>query len=223
MRVLFYSDQPELNENQLLMQRLIDTKLAIIDDISDVLDAEYHLYVREYDLVVIDSSESFGHLATLLKMINTKHKENPFLNVVLNRLTLSEAQIKQYLKFNYYSSSKISDVSTHLEKLYPFAINRDGVSVKINGPKLEIVVKQGRKRKSVSLSKIEFRLVVYFLRHYNEKVHMDRLLSAISDEPEYTGKTTIETAISKIKQKFQKGIQVTPITNFKKVGYLFQV
>ena len=228
MRVLFLtSKNPAYDKGAKdIVNFLTKKKLAIVDAYTELDLAEYCLYVRTYDFIIIDANISLPEIGTFLKHIGeiTKLDSNG-TQVIFNKTNLTENEIARYIQTEYSCVNGEKELKALISNKVAgtMAFGNMKVSVKDESVTISILAAEGseeREEHTIILAPLEHRIMTYFFRHYSELISIDRLQSAVSEEPEFTTKTTIEGAISDIKKKFKKINKIlSPIVNKKKVGY----
>jgi hypothetical protein len=102
-------------------------------------------------------------------------------------------------------------------------IERDNLFVNIKTKEIFIKNENGEKTKVIFKKKIDFFVLLYFIRHYEEILNISCLLDATCEEPELTKDSIIEASISSIRKTFQSMFGINPIKAFKKIGYQFSL
>jgi len=201
---------------------------------SDIEEAEYCLYIRTYDLIFINYRDiNRKKYYNLLKTISRFYKLKNKIYILSEPKEKGEfklfrqQQIKNFgeLKINFldYLNEKelfkiISSVSEDYLTDIPLINN-----LEIDHDKKQLIINLEDKIVLSIKRDIDFQVLVYFIRHYEEIINIDSLLSAITTEPEVMHNSPIETSISSIRKIFKKAFDTNPIKAFKKVGYRFAI
>jgi len=216
-----------------------------IDFYTDVGEAEYMACIRSYDLVFIKNKPSL-----YLEYLNffKELKNQPFVKVLFFNKQIGELSKKMtnesfrevldkifsYLDIEYIDDEAedfdyVSYMSEKISKIFtgsPETISH----LKIDYEKKSIEVFLNEKDSfSINIPKEkDFKILLYFIRHYGEVISVDSILSGINSEPETVLTSPIETGISTIRKLFKtkapKNINlVNPIKATKRIGYSFQV
>ena len=128
--------------------------------------------------------------------------------------------INYYVKDSSYME-KIEELSNKLYLEIAEEIVYKDIIINTKSEKKIWIIEKGKRKEVEIYTKIDFFLLTYFLRHYDEKLNISRLIDAISKEPELTKSSIAETSISSIRKLFKEELNINPIKAFKKVGYRF--
>ncbi|HIP33983.1 MAG TPA: helix-turn-helix domain-containing protein [Bacteroidia bacterium] len=216
MRVLFYSEDIDSQRHVDILAYFENTQLAIIDKLDDIKDAEYCIEIRDYDYIILDLPNKLEKYLNLLKSIKVKDCKNSNTFILNSKYKL--------IDYDFYLKNKVIMTSSEelMSKLdLKEVLIYNNIKLQITG-KNEISFKKDEKNIIKKFKNLEFLIMIYFIRHYGEIIHIDRLIEATVQEPEFEKKTSVESAISSIKKIFNSTINIVPIVNIKKKGYVFQ-
>ena len=216
MRFLIYSKEKK-SEFKDLIHFLEKDRLIIVDFFNDMEEAEYCAEIRKYDTCLIESSKSMVTYVNFLKALKDYNPES-------NSLFYGEGKdhkiINYYIKNNLLLGTK-EELFNKLYAEIDEEIIYKNIIINTKNEKKIWIVENGKRKEVEIYTKIDFFLLTYFLRHYDEKLNISRLIDAISKEPELTKSSIAETSISSIRKLFKEELNLNPIKAFRKVGYRF--
>jgi len=217
MRALIYSEG-EKKDFKEIISFLQDDRAGIVDFFNDIEDAEYCSEIRKYDYIFIEYDGTIRKYLNMLKEIRDNNSE---AEIIFYGEKVNFSNFSKYSKNMKYINSKKEIYEDLLNKIKKEIKERNIV---INTKTQEIWIIKDNKRVPLKLkAAIDFYILVYFLRHYNTKININRLLDAVSKEPELTKNSIAESSISSIRKVFKTTLGENPITSFKKVGYCFSL
>jgi len=221
----------------------IASKLAIkeeykncifFDELEGLDNSSYYIDIRMYDLVFINISNEDKIDKKIFNIFKTLADDYENYQIVLthnkdiskNKLeTLTTAintiykKIKPNLSFLELPDREIIGSFSKSIGSYFTSIPLKEVS-SINYKERELTITTHMEKEVViKITKdIDFQVILYFIRHYNQIINIDTILSGISQEPELMNNSPIETSFSSIRKTFSK-LNINPIKAFKRVGF----
>lgn len=217
MRTLIFSEN-DRNDFNKIVDFIQNERAGIVDFFNHIDEAEYCSEIRKYDYILIEYD---GTIRRYLNMLKEIRDNNPEAQIIF---------FGQEVDFSYFSKySKNMKYITSTTKIYEELL--DEIKIELNKGKIRINTKtkkiwlkeEGTEKELKLDASIDFFILVYFIRHYNEKININRLLDAVSKEPELTKNSIAESSISSIRKVFKTALGTNPITSFKKVGYCFSI
>jgi len=212
---------------------------------TDIGEAEYMSCIRSYDLVFMKNNPS-KYLEYLNLFKEFKHQE--FLKVIFfekkegkdniklsyNNFLASVSKIFSYINIEYVNDNLenfdyikfISEYTLNFFTKSPETIQH--ISINYERQSITINLKEGDSFSVEIPKQKDFKILIYFIRHYGEVISVNSILSGISSEPENILTSPIETGISTIRKLFKLKTpssleQINPIRASKRIGYSFQV
>jgi hypothetical protein len=224
MRVLIYGDVVEDSKDYI---NYFKTKLFANVDIFDDLDeAAYCLEIRHYDLVVIEYIDEWSKkYLSIFKSIKEDIETNPTLN---RKIFFYGDDIDKLTKYDFITETfKELNVFEQIKKYYPLEkeliIEKDGLKVDLKNKRIVYINDNNKEVELEFFKKIDFYVILYFMRNYQSIINIDHILEAVFEEPELTTDSKIESSISSIRSTFKTIGDLNPIKSFKKVGYKFSL
>lgn len=219
MRVLIYSKGNKKDFIDLI-NFFEKERLVFVDFFDDLEEANYCSEIRKYDKFIIETENNIRPFVNLFRGIKDENSEAEIL--FFGEKIIDSTNLKFYLN-NYSFFEKKGDIIKQMrDELKEEIVYKDiKINIENNEKKLIKIIKNGKEKEIKISTEIDFFLLTYFLRHYDEKINIDRLIDAISKEPELTKSSIAETSISSIRKLFKKELDINPIKAFKKVGYQF--
>ena len=216
MRFLIYSEGKK-DDFKELISFLEKDRLIIVDFFNDMEEAEYCAEIRKYDTCLIESKTNMVKYVNFLKNIKVYNEESK--NIYFGD-SKDQKIIDYYTKGSQYIQNK-QDMFEELYETISAEIHYKNIIINTKNEKKIWIIEDGKRKEIEIYTKIDFFLLTYFLRHYDEKINVGRLIDAISKEPELTKSSIAETSISSIRKLFKEELNINPIKAFKKVGYRF--
>jgi len=185
----------------------------------NIVDGEYFLNVRNYNLVIIDTS--FG-LSEVFKFIDYAKSKIPLIKIiVISNDDRIESEIKvlkmgadDYIKKPLNFNLLITRVNV--------ALRNHKESIKIKD--LEIIIEEEKiiyKGKESFLKGKSFEVFLHLAKYPNQVISKEQLLDAIWEEPELVTPNVIEVAINQIRNKVDKVFKIDTIKTIRRRGYKF--
>jgi len=185
----------------------------------NIVDGEYFLNVRNYNLVIIDTS--FG-LSEVFKFIDYAKSKIPLIKIiVISNDDRVESEIKvlkmgadDYIKKPLNFNLLITRVNV--------ALRNHKESIKIKD--LEIIIEEEKiiyKGKESFLKGKSFEVFLHLAKYPNQVISKEQLLDAIWEEPELVTPNVIEVAINQIRNKVDKVFKIDTIKTIRRRGYKF--
>lgn len=220
MRILIYTNNKEqfVEQNQEQLDNLDELYGVKADLYSDIDEIEYCMSVRVYSLIFAEYNENkvknfyniiaeakrnnieifiFGDFSNSFHFNRLKTDYNP--NIIEGLFDLTK-EVKQRIKTssNKYISCNIKDRK---------------ILVELNNVKTELEFEKT----------LDFFVMLYFIRNYDNIVCFNSLLSACCSEPEYVRNSSVDSSIASIRKMFQDCFNINPIVSLKKIGYKFSL
>jgi len=188
-----------------------------IDFFDDYEDVEYCTQTRKYDYVFIkDKDSAFNQILNSAKTL--QEKNTPL--IILNSNNKKHINIYKKYNANITKEEDLSFFKDFIEKnenLYLL----ENKFYKIDTTNKKIYIKEDSKLKELSLEKeIDYKVFVYFARHYGEVLSVFDLLCGTQEDPEFIRNSIIEVSIATIR-KALKNLKSLTIVSHKKQGYQF--
>ncbi len=228
MRILFFSDKKTKMTEQMVKSFKSDL-FATVDFFTDLEEASYCMDIRSYDLAIIEYKESFYKKYYNLLGASRKKEENVIIpKIIFFGEEMSKEIQENFSKYdvNLFKSGFENLLEESLEVLLEnddiSIIERENLIVNVKTKEI-FFVDNNKKTKLIFKKKIDFFVLLYFIRHYQEIINISCLLDATCEEPELTKDSIIEASISSIRKTFQSVIGKNPIKAFKKIGYQFSL
>ena len=217
MRTLIFSENNKKDFDKII-DFIENERAGIVDFFNHINEAEYCSEIRKYDYILIEYD---GTIRKYLNMLKEIRDNNPDSEIIFFGKEVNFSNFSKYSKHMKYINSTSKIYEELLEKI---KIELNKGKIRINTKTKKIWIKENNIETELELdASIDFYILVYFIRHYNEKINIDRLLDAVSKEPELTKNSIAESSISSIRKVFKKAMGKNPITSFKKVGYCFSI
>ena len=224
MRIITLTSKPISNLNKSVSQ------LIFTDEANDIEEFEYMLSIRFYDLIILDAKiiKSYKKILQSLKIINQKYSdkikynlliinaEEPFKKEITNKINTIYKNI-----LNYYSFEEESEIENKIIKIfYAPSKNIELIETELKSKMVKIRINGKVSAFSLKIKK-DVLLLTYFLRHYNEVISMENILSGITKEPELTNVAIIESSISSLRKIMINTFGEKRIYVNKGLGYQF--
>ena len=216
MRILIYSKKKKSEFNEII-SFLEKERLIIVDYFNDIDEAEYCAEIRKYDKCIIESEINMRKYVNFLKELKDYNSEAQMIFFGEEK----DTQIINYYLKNEKYFSNINDIEIYLKEILFRELKYKNIIIDVKDNKKIWIIKDNKKKEIQIKTKIDFFLLTYFLRHHEEKININRLIDAISKEPELTKSSIAETSISSIRRLFKEELGTNPIKAFKKIGYRF--
>jgi len=214
MRVLLYGTKGEYDDQKL--ENIIKNDIIGEFDFTDNLDeALYCMEVRFYDAIFLENN------LRLLKNKNTikKHIENSQTNpsfYIIEKDGLENPKEYKTINKNLLESTIKNIAEIRMKKA--FCLKYCPNKFKID------LIYEDTKKITIDLSQeYPFKVLLFMLRHADEKVNLEAILNATTEDPEYERFAKAENAIAEIRNFFKKKMKINPIANHKKIGYRFKL
>ena len=216
MRLLVIEKDKTLNH---LIVKSLEEEGYKSDFAFNIVDGEYFLNVRNYNLVIIDTS--FG-LSEVFKFIDYAKSKVPLIKIIVisddDRVESeikvlkmgADDYIKKPLNFNLLITRANVALRSHKE------------SIKIKD--LEIIKEEEKiiyKGKESFLKGKSFEVFLHLAKYPNQVISKEQLLDAIWEEPELVTPNVIEVAINQIRNKVDKVFKIDTIKTIRRRGYKF--
>lgn len=216
MRVLIIDSDRELTNA--IEQRAKESNYQA-DTAENISDGEYHLEVRNYNIILIDwdTISSSGNMLAKIKKRQTKSSiivfsSNPSKDCEIDAL---RSGADDYI-------GKPIDLDILLvrmeAKLRLGASNIIEIDELIISPEEEKIIYNGD---DIELKGKPFEVLTHLAMHRDQIVSKEQLLDAIWEEPELVTPNVIEVAINQIRQKMDKPLGITTIETVRRRGYRF--
>lgn len=216
MRLLVIEKDKTLNH---LIVKSLEEEGYKSDFAFNIVDGEYFLNVRNYNLVIIDTS--FG-LSEVFKFIDYAKSKIPLIKIiVISNDDRVESEIKvlkmgadDYIKKPLNFNLLITRVNV--------ALRNHKESIKIKD--LEIIIEEEKiiyKGKESFLKGKSFEVFLHLAKYPNQVISKEQLLDAIWEEPELVTPNVIEVAINQIRNKVDKVFKIDTIKTIRRRGYKF--
>ena len=216
MRLLVIEKDKTLNH---LIVKSLEEEGYKSDFAFNIVDGEYFLNVRNYNLVIIDTS--FG-LSEVFKFIDYAKSKIPLIKIiVISNDDRIESEIKvlkmgadDYIKKPLNFNLLITRVNV--------ALRNHKESIKIKD--LEIIIEEEKiiyKGKESFLKGKSFEVFLHLAKYPNQVISKEQLLDAIWEEPELVTPNVIEVAINQIRNKVDKVFKIDTIKTIRRRGYKF--
>lgn len=229
------------------IKNFIDTKyreFIYVDKYNDVDEAEYMCCIRKYDFIFLKNiPENYLPYMNLFKTL----KEDEFLKVFFftekegedtfkmseNNFYKSVEKIFSYIDIEYIDNSgdykTIEKISNIIEESFLTSIDTiENLYIDYQNKEVEIFLNKEESFKVKFTKDKDFKILLYFIRHYGEVISVDAILSGVNSEPENILTSPIETGISAIRKLFKSKTPehlsaINPIKASKRIGYSFQI
>jgi len=216
MRVLIIDSDRELSDT--IEQRIKESNYQT-DTAENMNDGEYHLEVRNYNIILIDWDmiSSNSNMLTKIKQRQTKSSIIVFSNDLSKESEIDALRsgADDYIK----KPIDLDILLVRMEaKLRLGASNIIEINELVISPEEEKIIYNGE---DIELKGKPFEVLTHLAMHRDQIVSKEQLLDAIWEEPELVTPNVIEVAINQIRQKMDKPLGITTIETVRRRGYRF--
>ena len=217
MRILIIEDEVTLNKMLAEGLKEFGYQCDVIDTLKD---GGYYLDIRNYDLVLMDWMLPDGNSIEFIGDIKTNTPKT--VVVVLSARDDNESEIEALR----------SGADDYIRKPFDFdvLIARIEARLRFGGSNIieieDLVInpeeeKVTYKDQAIELKGKPFEVLTHLARHRDQIVSKEQLLDVIWEEPELVTPNVIEVAITRIRQKMDKPLNITTIETVRRRGYRF--
>lgn len=228
MRILILAEK-KTKEIETIRKTFKTELFSTVDFFTDIDEATYCLNIRSYDLAIVEYDEkNHKKYFNLLGASRNKNILSITPKVLIHSNNLSQQLSEQFKSysvdfFKNGTEDLLSESLNLLLKDETSIIERDNLIINIKTKEIHYRNEDNETIKLVFKKKIDFFVLLYFIRHYKEVLNISSLLDATCEEPELTKDSIIEASISSIRKTFESFLGINPIKAFKKVGYQFSL
>jgi len=217
MRVLIIDQDTQLSQS--INEKLNELNYQV-DLSTNMDDGNYHLDVRNYNIILLDRELIEENISNIIKRI--KNQQLKASIIVLSQETSRECEIQSLRSGADDYINKPIDLDILLvrieAKLRLGASNIIEIDDLIISPEEEKIIFNGD---DVELKGKPFEVLTHLAIHRDQIVSKEQLLDAIWEEPELVTPNVIEVAINQIRQKMDKPLNITTIETVRRRGYRF--
>ena len=216
MRLLVIEKDKTLNH---LIVKSLEEEGYKNDFAFNIIDGEYFLDVRSYNLVIVDTS--FG-LSEVFKFIDYAKSKRPLIKIIV---TSNDDRVESEIKVLRMGADDYIKKPLNFNLLITrvnVALRSHKESIKIKD--LEIIKEEEKiiyKGKESFLKGKSFEVFLHLAKYPNQVISKEQLLDAIWEEPELVTPNVIEVAINQIRNKVDKVFKIDTIKTIRRRGYKF--
>jgi DNA-binding response OmpR family regulator len=206
-----------LNISEKLIDDLRSDELYICDVAEDLNDAQYHLYVRFYNMIVFKEN-ALKKVKELLKSVNQSK-----CAVVLVTENIDKDFEIQALRSG--ATTVIQEpASDELIKARLQAIHRENFASKLSYNTFTLDKKKGavldQEDRDLKLGKKSFKVLSYLLQNRdNPPISKDEIVNVVWEEPEYVSDNVVEVNINQLRKVFRQRFNTSLISTVRHRGY----
>ncbi len=217
MRVLIIDQDTQLNHS--ISEKLNELNYQV-DLATNMEDANYHLDVRNYNIILLSRELISDYTTNVIKKIKEQQIKSSV--IILSEEISKEHEITSLRSGADDYINKPIDLEILLvrieAKLRLGASNIIEIDNLIISPEEEKIIYNGD---DVELKGKPFEVLTHLAMHRDQIVSKEQLLDAIWEEPELVTPNVIEVAINQIRQKMDKPLNITTIETVRRRGYRF--
>jgi DNA-binding response OmpR family regulator len=216
--VLVIEDEPGIVD---FVSRGLEGEGYVVESALDGLAGERRALAEGFDLVLLDLMlPGRGGLDVLASI----HQARPSLPVIVltarteieDRVAGLDAGAVDYLIKPFSMAELVARVRAHLRLI------AEASDTTLSGAGLEVDLLTREVRRDgerVFLSKTEFELLVFMLRHHGQVLTREQLLSAVWGYAHDPATNVVDVYIGYLRRKLARGDGSTPISTVRSVGY----
>ena len=217
MRVLIIDQDTQLSHS--INEKLNELNYQV-DLATNMDDANYHLDVRNYNIILLSRELISDYTTNIIKKIKEQQIKSSV--IILSEEISKEHEITSLRSGADDYINKPIDLEILLvrieAKLRLGASNIIEIGDLIISPEEEKIIYNGG---DVELKGKPFEVLTHLAMHRDQIVSKEQLLDAIWEEPELVTPNVIEVAINQIRQKMDKPLNITTIETVRRRGYRF--
>ena len=219
-------------EDSLTTQTLIQSSLdqiAIIQCVSSIADAEKELNKNNYDLLILDVLLPDGDGFNFCQKLRNQPKFSDLPLIFLTGQTELDDKVKglklggdDYIVKPFAPDELQARVQARLRRKPKDSstLSVDGFHIDFNAQAVFFKGSQIEQEQNLDLTRIEFKLLVFFLRHIGKTFSRADLLQKVWGESTHVSEHTVDTHISSLRKKIvATGYQIKSVL---KQGYKFE-
>ena len=217
MRFLVAQSDASLNK---MIQNVLNDNNYKTDTAFSLIDAQYYIDIRNYDLIIVDSDFGKDEVLSFIKDVRISF---PLTKIIV---ISNDDNINEEIQFLKMGADDYLKKPIHFELL----IARVESKIRFSNSKL-ITIKDLTispeeekvlyKKKSIELKGKPFEVFTHLAKYPNQVISKEQLLDAIWEEPEMVTPNVIEVAINQIRQKIDKPLGITTVETVRRRGYKF--
>ena len=217
MRFLVAQSDASLNK---MIQNVLNDNNYKTDTAFSLIDAQYYIDIRNYDLIIVDSDFGKDEVLSFIKDVRISF---PLTKIIV---ISNDDDINEEIQFLKMGADDYLKKPIHFELL----IARVESKIRFSNSKL-ITIKDLTispeeekvlyKKKSIELKGKPFEVFTHLAKYPNQVISKEQLLDAIWEEPEMVTPNVIEVAINQIRQKIDKPLGITTVETVRRRGYKF--
>jgi two-component system OmpR family response regulator len=217
LRFLVAQSDASLNK---MIQNVLNDNNYKTDTAFSLIDAQYYIDIRNYDLIIVDSDFGKDEVLSFIKDVRISF---PLTKIIV---ISNDDNINEEIQFLKMGADDYLKKPIHFELL----IARVESKIRFSNSKL-ITIKDLTispeeekvlyKKKSIELKGKPFEVFTHLAKYPNQVISKEQLLDAIWEEPEMVTPNVIEVAINQIRQKIDKPLGITTVETVRRRGYKF--
>jgi len=217
LRFLVAQSDASLNK---MIQNVLNDNNYKTDTAFSLIDAQYYIDIRNYDLIIVDSDFGKDEVLSFIKDVRISF---PLTKIIV---ISNDDDINEEIQFLKMGADDYLKKPIHFELL----IARVESKIRFSNSKL-ITIKDLTispeeekvlyKKKSIELKGKPFEVFTHLAKYPNQVISKEQLLDAIWEEPEMVTPNVIEVAINQIRQKIDKPLGITTVETVRRRGYKF--
>ena len=219
MRILVLEDEKSIAD---FVQRALSAQGHAVDVASDGIEGERRALASDVDLVVLDRKLPGREGLDVLRAIRAQKPALPVivltaLGEVPDRVAGLDAGATDYVTKPFSVEELLARVRAHLRAP---ATQTEPTRLAAAGIEADLLSREvSRDGHPVRLSAKEFELLVYLLRHPNQVLSREQLLSGVWGYDHEPGTNVVEVYVGYLRRKLALDGQPAPIDTVRSVGY----
>jgi two-component system, OmpR family, response regulator len=218
MRILVVEDESAIAD---FVQRGLEAEGYSVATAADGLDGERRALDSDVDLVILDVMLPGRDGMAVLRAIRHSKPELPVImltarDAVEDKVAGLDAGATDYVTKPFSFDELTARVRAHLRR--PTAT--DSTALAAAGIEMDLLSREVRfDDRSVRLSAREFDLLAYFMRHPNQVLSREQILSAVWGYDFDPRTNVVEVYVGYLRRKLGAGQRPAPIETMRSVGY----